>query len=104
MIILTDKAKSDFGFWLFQRRASVEEQANFRKLSETAKYAIIIEWFDSVGIYIGVGSYDNYHKIDFAFNIVKFDGEHDSFDCGFEDRIKATKESIIVANELYNKR
>ena len=104
MIILTDKAEHDFGRWLFERRVSIEEFKSFHKLSETAQYAVIIEWFDSVGIFIGVGSYDNYHKIDFAFNIVKFDGEHDSFDCGFEDRIKATKESIVVANEIYNKR
>lgn len=104
MIILTDKAEHDFGRWHFERRTSIEEYSSFHKLSETAQYAVIIEWFDSVGIYIEVGSYDNYPKTDFAFNIIKFDGSHDSFDCGFEDRIKATNEAIIKANELYNKR
>ena len=103
MIILTDKAKQDFGRWHFERRTSIEEYKSFHKLSETAQYAVIIEWFDSVGIYIQVGSYDNYPETDFAFNVVRNDGSNAMFDCGFIDRIVATKEAIEFSNDLYNK-
>ena len=104
MIILTDKSKQDFGRWHFERRTSIEEYSSFHKLSETAQYAVIIEWFDSVGIYIQVGSYDNFPEAHFALNVVTNDGLNAMFDCGFSNRILATKEAIILANELYNKR
>jgi hypothetical protein len=104
MIILTDKAKKDFGRWHFERRTSVAEFQNFDKLSETAQYAVIIEWFDSVGIYLQVGSYNNNPNRQFAFYIVNFDGSNPNFDCGFSNRIETTKEAITVANEIYNER
>lgn len=104
MIILTDKAKSDFGFWLSQRRASIEEQENFRKLSETAQYAIIIEWFDSVGIFIEVGSLFDFAGIKFRFNILENNETIQSYYNKFDGRLLAVKEGISFANEIYNKR
>ena len=103
MIILTDKAEYDFGRWLFERRVSIEEFKSFHKLSETAQYAIFIEWFDSVGIYIEVGGIIGY-KVQFHYNILEIKKEVKPYGRKFEKRIEATKEAIILSNELYNKR
>jgi len=104
MIILTDKAKTDFGLWHFERRTSIAEYKNFHKLSETAQYAVIVEWFDSVGMYIQVGTYNDNSNRQFALYIVNFDGSNSHFDCGFNNRIETTKGAIIVANKIYNER
>jgi hypothetical protein len=103
MIILTDKAKTDFGLWHFERRTSVAEFQNFDKLSETAQYAVIIEWFDSVGIHIEVAGILGF-AIKFHYNILQTNQEVKPYGRKFEKRILATKEAIIVANEIYNER
>ena len=102
MIILTDKAKTDFGLWHFERRTSIAEYENFHKLSETAQYAVIVEWFDSVGIYIEVGG-DLGFEIKFHYNILAFYNDRIPNGKKFNSRIEATKEAIILANEIYNK-
>lgn len=55
-MILTDKTKKDFGLWHFEN-GNYFEYINFHNLSDNLRNAIIIEWFDSVGIIINVKRY-----------------------------------------------
>lgn len=92
---LTGKCNEDFGIWFFERSTPIEEYKNYPNLSETCKNALIVEWFDSVGINI---------------IITEFDGE--DFWCEFNGleysilkptRHEAINATIEKANELYNK-
>lgn len=92
---LTGKAQEDFDLWFFERNTPIEEYKNYPNLSDTCKNALIVEWFDSVGIHI---------------TITEFDGE--DFWCGFNELeysiLKPTRQGAInaaieEANELYNK-
>lgn len=83
---LTRKAKEDFSYKY--------NMSNFNEYSDVLQNALIIEFFDSVGIYI---------------LITDFDG--DDFWCEFnglgysilgKTRQEATEKAIIKANDFYN--
>lgn len=98
-MILTGKAKEDFlnQFW-----------GQFPK-DELLQNAYIIEWFDSVGIYIQPKRFTHCLEFqDWYFIITDKKGIHlNNF---LENRIKidsrqqATEQAIIKANEIYNER
>lgn len=130
-MILTDKAREDFNDWYWNVWFEDKERESYQS-KEEALYAlnytdvvfmnaILIEWLDSVGIYIST----DYAVIDdstlaFVYSIVKYLEEGkgrkkdswdfieriDSFD-GYStdyyaDRQEATRQAIIKANEIYN--
>ena len=90
-MILTGKALEDFLEWY-------DESGFFVDLEyDLVQYALIIEWLDSVGIYVSVIRKGN----GWGFNI----------DCKTENRTygtlpyrrHTTKHAIMTANEIYNK-
>ena len=88
-MILTNKAKEDFKEWVF-------ENYYFQDLNVLYPLhlidALIIEWFDSVGIYIEI--IRNEGSFDYVV------GER--WDYGFDTRQDATTQAIKKANEIYN--
>lgn len=90
-MILTGKCLEDF--------LKCYNMSNFNELSEILQYALIIEFFDSVGIYIQVRIDFNMQSI-FEFNSWVLD----SFAGSFNSRQEAAKAAIGKANEIYNNR
>lgn len=93
---LTGKAKEDFNKWLIEqypivRNINITEDKLFVSLGK----ALIIEWFDSVGIYISI-NYDSFNE-EFIYLI---DGYHLGSE---ETRTQATNSVIKIANDNYNK-
>lgn len=100
---LNGKAKEDFNKWVIQeypilRHINITEDKLFVSLSN----ALIIEWFDSVGIYIQIDcgnlKHDNTNNVYFQGGVLK-----NEFGSVFNTRKEATEEAIKKANEIYNK-
>lgn len=109
MELLTDKAKKDFWDWYIHpdntmllkvsgfttKRDGAMAKLNWIAKCDIERMAIIQEWFDSVGMCFNVSStmYTTSKKGEF----------HSDLGNGlFNTRQEALKESIIVANEIYN--
>ena len=102
-MILTGETKLDFERWLHSNDVLIKDGIYddtyltdvFDKLPLNLQYALIIEWFDSVGIYIN-SDYFELNKwfysevLDSNFAIVK------------PTRQEALTEAIKKANEYYN--
>lgn len=99
-MILTDKAEIDFRDWLFENGKN-NDYPDFHAYSETCKNSLIIEWLDSVGIYV----------------IIEYQRPLNSFVCELnafgklrtdlsvcKSRQQAKNEAIKIANEIYNKK
>lgn len=110
---LTDKAKQEFWKWYlsedvlrFNKMFPVYNMAgekiikvNFLALSETCQNAIIIDWFDSVGIYISVDKYKEGFDSDIRIQSqvgIEFCAEE------VTTRLEATNKAIIKANQIFN--
>lgn len=113
-MILTGKAKEDFIDYLWQSKFNKDDYKEYEDYIENQKeshtYADIIEWFDSVGIYVTIeGVFDRmlgYHR-GYEVHIYQ-DGKQpislfDNEDV-FNIRQQATKQSITKANQIYNDR
>ena len=90
-MILTGKAKEKFLEWLD------EESTWFQTFSDTHQNALIIEFFDSVGVYIGVYPATNcsqYLMFEISIN--------DDWIGEEENRQEATIQAITKANDIYN--
>nr|WP_317633104.1 hypothetical protein [uncultured Flavobacterium sp.] len=85
---LTGKAKEDFSYKY--------NMSNFNEYSEVLQNALIIEFFDSLGIYILITDFDDY---DFW---CEFKGL--SYSILGKTRQEAIEQAIIKANEIYNER
>lgn len=110
-MILTEKAKEDFLKWLrnnYPLGAGILEWSGIRTLFLNA---LIIEWFDNIGIYINTPPfYDKFLKYNRGFEsividenkntIYKIDNENDVFIF----RQGALTEAIKKANEIYNEK
>lgn len=106
-MILTGKAREDFEKWLFMFQESIfkgifldDEQDvldEFDILPEICKYALIAEWFASVGIYINT-ELDYLHSVWFPTINNNWNFE----EVEFKTRPEAIKEAIKKANEIYN--
>ena len=84
-MILTGKALEDFKY--------SHNMSSFNDYSEVLQYALIIEWLDSVGIYIDAYYCDGFFEV--------YVGEEWHGTC--KNRKEAYKEGILFANEIYNK-
>jgi len=110
-MILQGKAKDFFIKWLCYGndgnsnilRSTKLTTANFIALKESCQNALIIEWFDSVGIYIsdwGLNVVDNEIGFDCQINYnFKLISVSDNF---FKTRQEAIEKAIEKANEIYN--
>lgn len=105
---LTGKAKEDFLKWVKKRcnikiHELIKIEMWFDIQDDAFKNALIIEWFDSVGIYIIIKkTVDIYWLYDIQYqnsniNISVFEPMQES-------RREAIKQAIIKANEIYNDR
>lgn len=110
-MILTGKAKDDFETGIIEilKQKYNEEIKNIpsaisfiNKGNDLIKYPHIIEWFDSIGVYIEVSTSNlNIGQFDYTLRDDKRTLMEKSLKF-FEDRNEATKQAIIHANQLYN--
>ena len=101
-MILTGKAKEDFCTWInrdIPNKESFECEMNINDLyfkTSTELYALIIEWFDSVGVYVDVVSNSQTSTFDAYVD--------DDYIYFYHSRKEATEQAIIKANQIYNDR
>lgn len=110
-MILTGKSKEDFEKWLnkemyYLGRHNFEDRDNnIEDLSDNFQNTLIIEWFDSVGIYIIISPSDNpknwFYTILGEDILSPFYQIYQSLD-DFKNRQEALTEAIKKANEIYN--
>lgn len=109
-MILNGKAEEHFFKWLSHQGTGGINIINFEYahfISLSIQNALIIEWFDSVGI--GIDAYTTLYKGKLAFCadiIAEFDIERDSatinLNLNCEKRNEALKVAIKKACEIYN--
>lgn len=98
-MILTGKSEESFLHWYTEKYS----EYNLSYKDELHLNSMIIDWFDSVGIYIDI-------DVSTVTNIVMFSYfiSHKEYFRSTEEywktRSEATKAAIIKANEIYNKR
>ena len=111
-MILTGETKEDFERWLHSNDVLIKEGIYdhtyltdvFEELPLNLQYASIIEWFDSVGIYISINYVDFYDELrnDTGFETyVTNKGLSVKFR-SVSSRQEALTEAIKKANEIYN--
>lgn len=95
-MILTDKAKEDFKEWVFENYYFQDINVLYPlHLVDT----LIIEWFDSAGIYIGVYPNNNMSSyLSFEMSI------NDDWIGEELTRQEATIQALKKANDIYNER
>ena len=108
-MILTGKAKEDFENYVLNKNLGHDSEVlisvynqetlfiNYNNVKETLLNALIIEWFDSVGIYIS--SYGFEFTKEFYSEITS-----DNFSVIKPTRQEALTEAIKKANEIYNEK
>lgn len=112
-MILRDKVKQDFENWIInnpdnhdsKRLVKIYNQkelfVSYVGIGKTFFNALIIEWLDSIGIYIEVGG-AIYRGVEFWYNIQQqntINGHNGEY---FNSRQEATEKAIDKANEIYN--
>jgi len=94
---LTGKCKEDFFIFFQSERRGTE--MGFYELPELFQNALIIEFFDSVGIHIAI----QWFLKDWIFSVEKQPfKQHHYKDFGFNSRTEATNAAIEKANNLHN--
>ena len=102
-MILTGETKEDFERWLHSNDVLIKDGIYddtyltdvFEELPLNLQYASIIEWFDSVGIYI-TSDYLELNRV-FYSEIL-----NENFEIVKPNRQEALTEAIKKANEIYN--
>ena len=93
---LTDKCKEDFKDWCFNTDGYEFDFNGYRSLLLNA---LIIEFFDSAGIYVQI----DVENLDSTFSSYVFNKNNlFSSDENSNTRQEATNKAIITANKLYN--
>lgn len=104
MELLTGKALADFDKWLISNNEYVKiGMYPFNSIAYMIKdvlpdymcYCKVIEWLDSVGVYLMIGRYG------YAINIDDFGSWNRK---GLGCRFEITQQAIIHANKIYNER
>jgi hypothetical protein len=97
---LSGKAKVDFEKWFEMSKYLLWDLDSFYRAFDTVKAAVVIEWFDSVEIYI--------HSFPIFYKIIKYSGnscypeieiESKKY---FKDRTLANLSAIKKAVKIYN--
>lgn len=109
-MILTGKAKKDFFNYVYE--LGLQELLIY----DVSYNAMVIEWFDSVGIYINVSpryiGHDLKYSLGDFYAVINFKDStptcsgfnYNNIDDSIYSRNEATKQAIIKANEIYNNR
>lgn len=98
-MLLTGKASKDFIKWLYFKH----NLQPYNLFNEIIQYALIIEWFDSIGIYIEVYRHNNRPTVQgFNSRIVRRINGYYECCIAVDTRKEATEEAIKKANEIYN--
>ena len=94
-MILNGKSEVDFIKWASYNYG--EDSGDLTMLREVYRNALIIEFFDSVGIYIGIQytEIDSIGMYDWRIHYSNFYGTNNS-------RKEATIQAIKKANDIYN--
>ena len=106
-MILTGKAKEDFENYVLNKELGHDSEVlisvynqeslfiNYNNVKETLLNALIIEWFDSVGIYVT----SDYFELNKGFYSEIL---NENFEIVKPTRQEALTEAIKKANEIYN--
>ena len=106
-MILTGKAKEDFENYVLNKELGHDSEVlisvynqetlfiNYNNVKETLLNALIIEWFDSIGIYIT----SDYFELNKGFYSEILES---NFEIIKPTRQEALAEAIKKANEIYN--
>ena len=97
-MILTVKAKKDFILWLNKQPVAPYE-VMLDDIPKCYLNSLIIEWFDSVGIYVNSSGLTLSKT--FISDVSVNDNCEYNYD-GFRTRKEATEQAIKKANEIYN--
>ena len=102
-MILTGKAKEDFYKYINIEDYKLFDYVRKKYANEIVLNALIIEWFDSVGIYVSINYVDFYNEIrnDKGFEAYVTKGISVKFR-SVSSRQEATIQAIKKANEIYN--
>lgn len=97
---LTGKCKKDFEKWFFnnygiEEASFVRGEGGFFNLPQSMQYGVLVDFFDSVGIYINAFSPD-YFEIHTGWDVVMNEGKVD------RSRSEAREEAIKKFNKIYN--
>ena len=105
-MILTGKTKEDFLRYYGDEISHLEEiEYDFLLESSIIRNALIIEWFDSIGIYIEVYRHNNRPTVQgFNSRIVRRINGYYECCTAVDTRKEATEEAIKKANEIYNEK
>ena len=99
-MILTEKAKKDFYKYINIEDYKLFDYVRKKYANEIVLNALIVEWFDSVGIYIEISFYDDcYWTYNIYSNKPVLEKENANI-CN--NRQEALIEAIKKANEIYN--
>lgn len=91
---LTSSCEEDFLKWMCENYPEIRWH-EYKTMPECTINALIVEFFDSVGIYVEI-NYDLNHSFD-SYVDNEWIGE------SFKTRTEATNAGIIKANIIYNK-
>ena len=109
---LTGKCKEEFEKWVYTEDASLRE---FLSVPKSMQYGVLVDYFDSVGIQIGIEFFDNSRATGFDYQILtENDRDFDDENCMDSAKVYsgndyiglrsgARTEAIKKADELRNK-
>ena len=104
-MILTGKAKEDFYKYINIEDYKLFDYVRKKYANEIVLNALIIEWFDSVGIFVSINYVDFYNEIrnDKGFEAYVTKGISVKFR-SVSSRQEAIIQAIKKANEIYNEK
>ena len=105
-MILNGKAKEDFINWICKKYPEIRWH-EFKSMPKIFVNVLIIEWFDSVGIFVNIDVISENNSLELSdwFYVIKINNEDVDFitnDYYYNSRQKATTEGIKKANEIFN--
>lgn len=110
---LTGQCKQDFEKWYINKawisnqnistnyteRLGLYKMNNFEQLPPSMQYGILVDFFDSVEIFISIDAYISKKEIYFQYDI-----NYITANKRFKTRQEAREQAITKANEVYNKK
>ena len=100
---LTKNAETDFLKWLRTNYPLGAEAMKISGIRNSFQQTLIIEWLDSVGIYIQHWSSGGSFRVEFDVDVAYKGKLHSSYEF-YPTRGEAIESGIKIANEIYNTR
>jgi hypothetical protein len=105
---LTGKAEEDFNQWLWVKAQGNEDWfatgLRFNLLCDSAKYGVLVDFFDSVGMSIDITPWSNTDGFEFTVRIYEKKYKSTLIDDAWSTRPEARTKAIEKANEIHNNR